>query len=94
MLKKKRKTVLAVGGMIFQKWLTMSAESGLFLAIVSDSIPGFSTDALRAEYVFSYPYLMLEIHTPKIAHLVFSTHYIMSNCGSWCYVAEITFLRK
>lgn len=41
MLKKKRKTVLAVGGMIFQKRLTMSAKSGLFLAIVSDSIPGF-----------------------------------------------------
>lgn len=41
MLKKKRKTVLAVGGVIFQKWLTVSAENGLFLAIVSDSIPGF-----------------------------------------------------
>lgn len=41
MLKKKRKTVLAVGGMIFQKWLTMSAKSELFLAILSNGIPGF-----------------------------------------------------
>jgi len=39
----------------------------LFLAIVSDDILAFKTDALRTEYVFSHPYPILEIYTLRAA---------------------------
>ena len=47
-------------------------ERLLFLAIVSDGILAFKTDAVRTEYVFSHTYPISEIYTLRIACLIFS----------------------